>query len=72
MPIPFGVEFIIAVPPVASVCCEDAQIPSISSIKAASSMISSESASERAESAAADTAFICDPFLKRSDNLLSS
>ena len=61
-----------AVPPVASVCCADAHILSISSIKAASSMIRSESASERAESAAAETALICEPFLNRRESLLSS
>ena len=35
-------------------------------------MIRSESASERAESAAAETALICEPFLNRRESLLSS
>ena len=55
---PFGVERTTALPPVASVCCADAHISSILSIKAASSNTNNDNASERPASAAADTAFI--------------
>ena len=65
-------ELIIVLPPVLIVDCADAQISSMLSMKAASSIIRRERASERAASLAADTAFICEPFLKRSESLLSS
>ena len=72
LPIPFGVERTIAPPPVAKVCCADAHVSSMLSIKAASSIIKRDTASERAASGEDDLALIPDPFLSIRDNLLYS
>ena len=71
-PTPFGVERIIALPPVDSVDCADTHISSILSINAASSNTNSDSASERPASPAAEVALICEPFEYLKDSLLSS
>ena len=71
LPIPFGVDKTIALPPVANVCCADAHISSTPLIKAASSMINNESASDLPASPELETAFIWEPFLNLRLNLLS-
>ena len=58
LPVPFGVDNIIDLPPVASVCCADAHISSILSINAASSNTNNDKASDLPASPAAETAFI--------------
>jgi hypothetical protein len=57
-PTPFGVERMIALPPVDNVDCADTQISSILSINAASSNTNRDRASERPASPAADVALI--------------
>ena len=72
LPTPFGVERIIALPPVDKVDWDDIHISSILSINAASSNTNKDSASERPASPAADVALICEPLEYLKDNLLSS
>ena len=71
-PVPLGVDKTIAPPPVANVCWDEAQISSILSTNAASSIINSDKASDLPASPELDTAFTWDPLEKRNDNLLSS
>ena len=59
-------------PPVANVCCADAQISAILSIKAASSIIRRDTASDLPASLLADVALICEPFTNLKFNLLFS
>ena len=61
-----------APPPVAKVCCAEAHVSAILSIKAASSIISKDTASERAASALEDLACIFEPLINLNDNLLFS
>ena len=59
-------------PPVASVCCAEAQISPMFSINAASSIISKDTASDLPASDAAEVALIWDQFFKRNFSLLFS
>ena len=68
---PFGVDKTIALPPVANVCCAEAQISSTPLINAASSITNSERASDLPASPELDTALICEPFLNLNESLLS-
>ena len=72
LPTPLGVERAIHWPPVDNVWEAAAQITSILSMKAASSSINNDRASERPLSSPLETALICEPFLYLRDNLLSS